>query len=556
MTMQLTYIKQAGEPVGDGGDQYTGLDRFGRVIDQRWLDSSGADIERVDYGFTAASNRQWRQNRVASGGQDEFYQYDGLYQVADLQRGTLNSTKTAISGTPSWQEDFTYDPIGNWDAYLTKVSGVTNLDQSRTHNRANELTEIDGSSATVAEDAAGNMVKVPQVGDWSTANELVWDAWNRLVEVKAGSTTVATYRYDGNTRRTTKTTADTRHYYYSDQWQIMEERVDAGTTVERQFVWGQRFTDDLVLRDRGDEHLYVLGDYFSPTAIANTSETVLERYGYDAFGLSRVMAPDFSGRTASLYDWETRYAMYRWDQETGLYQVRYRYLHPTLGRWGSRDPIGEKGGVNLYGFVHNDPINSVDIFGLDASTPSSTITPWQLGWEWLTGNGPRHRDFGPGDYMTEGLRQHGHIKDSIDRMKTDIFFRCQSCKNGDFTKSYPYSLAGWQGVPKYLYDYSTLGTGGMTGNLVVTYLGSYSLDITASDIKCSIGTAKLSFLANNSSSAVSATRPPVLGYTQWWQNNIAPYINQWFQNGGMSTTTQTFRWTENVSFDANHCCVD
>jgi hypothetical protein len=61
---------------------------------------------------------------------------------------------------------------------------------------------------------------------------------------------------------------------------------------------------------------------------------------------------------------------------------------------------------------------------------------------------------------------------------------------------------------------------------------------------------------NNSSTAASGTRPPVLGYTEWWQNNIAPFINDWFSSGGMSKTTQTFRWTENVTFDANHCCVD
>ena len=35
--MKLTYIKQSGEPNGAGGDQYAGLDRFGWVIDQRWL---------------------------------------------------------------------------------------------------------------------------------------------------------------------------------------------------------------------------------------------------------------------------------------------------------------------------------------------------------------------------------------------------------------------------------------------------------------------------------------------------------------------------------------
>jgi len=368
--MNLTYIKQAGEPNGDAGDQYTGLDRFGRVVDQRWPQGED-ELERVDYGFTAASNRQWRQNLVAATGQDEYYNYDGLYQVAELNRGTLNGTKTAITGTPSWTEDFTYDPIGNWDAYLTKVSGVTDLDQTRTHNTANETTEIDGSSTTVAHDLAGNMVKVPQVADWEATNELTWDAWNRLVEVVDGETTVAQYRYDGKTRRVSKEVDAVRHYYYSDQWQVVEERVDSETAAERQFVWGQRYLDDLVLRDRDvdhdgslDERLYVLSDYFNPTAIADEDGVVVERYGYNAFGLSRVMDADFEPRSTSDYDWETRYGAYRWDGETGFYQVRYRYLHPTLGRWLSKDPAGESAGTNLFAYVFNSAIDLVDLFGL------------------------------------------------------------------------------------------------------------------------------------------------------------------------------------------------
>ena len=42
----------------------------------------------------------------------------------------------------------------------------------------------------------------------------------------------------------------------------------------------------------------------------------------------------------------------------------FAYYNPTTGRWLSRDPIGEKGGVNLYGFVENDPLNNVDYIGL------------------------------------------------------------------------------------------------------------------------------------------------------------------------------------------------
>ena len=380
--MKLTYIKQAGEPNGDAGDQYTGLDRFGRVVDQRWPDGS-AEMERVDYGFTRASNQQWRQNRVAATGQDEYYNYDGLYQVAELNRGTLNGGKTAISGTPAWPEDFTYDPIGNWDAYLTKVSGVTDLDQSRTHNTANETVEIDGSTATVSSDLAGNMTTVPQVADWSSTNELKWDAWNRLVEVVDGETTVALYRYDGKTRRVSKETDASRHYFYSDRWQILEERLNSETTADRQFIWGQRYLDDLVLRDRDvdhdgsmDERLYVLSDYFNPTAIADEDGVVLERYGYNAFGLSRVMDADFEPRSTSDYDWETRYGAYRYDAETGFYQVRYRYLHSTLGRWLSRDPIGDAGGANFFAYVANRSINRIDRHGLiDWSSAKSTGEP-------------------------------------------------------------------------------------------------------------------------------------------------------------------------------------
>ena len=41
----------------------------------------------------------------------------------------------------------------------------------------------------------------------------------------------------------------------------------------------------------------------------------------------------------------------------------YRYYDPETGRWPSRDPIGERGGVNLYGFVFNNPVFWYDILG-------------------------------------------------------------------------------------------------------------------------------------------------------------------------------------------------
>lgn len=340
--LEMTYILQGGEPVGDAGDQYTGLDRFGRLVDNRWINGDGSDMNRVEYGYSEASNRIWRQNIVAGTGQDEFYTYDGLYQLGDLQRGTLNDDQTGISGTPAWEEEFTYDPIGNWQNYLTNVSGSTTLDQARTQNMANETTSIAGSSTLVGYDQAGNMTTTPQPADWDSAYELTYDAWSRLVTVASGGTEVASYAYDGLNRRTVKTTsAETRQYYYSAKWQILEEEVATSTSPDRQFVWGLQGIDDLIFRDwftGSPQRLYAMGDGMSVTAITDNSGTVQERYGYDAFGNVNVMDASFDPEDGSSYDWETLFCGYRWDDETGFYQVRNRYLQPSLGKWLTRGP--------------------------------------------------------------------------------------------------------------------------------------------------------------------------------------------------------------------------
>ena len=49
----------------------------------------------------------------------------------------------------------------------------------------------------------------------------------------------------------------------------------------------------------------------------------------------------------------------------------YRYYDPITGRWPSRDPIEERGGVNLYGFVENDGIGKYDVLG--NSLPTITV---------------------------------------------------------------------------------------------------------------------------------------------------------------------------------------
>jgi len=59
------------------------------------------------------------------------------------------------------------------------------------------------------------------------------------------------------------------------------------------------------------------------------------------------------------------------DNETGLYYYGYRYYSAELGRWLSRDPIGEQGGVNIYAYVFNSSVNAHDYQG---TTPQGYIT--------------------------------------------------------------------------------------------------------------------------------------------------------------------------------------
>lgn len=59
------------------------------------------------------------------------------------------------------------------------------------------------------------------------------------------------------------------------------------------------------------------------------------------------------------------------DSETGLVYYGYRYYNPELGRWLSRDPIGERGGVNLYGMVGNNAVNKWDYLGLYTNAESA-----------------------------------------------------------------------------------------------------------------------------------------------------------------------------------------
>jgi len=66
-----------------------------------------------------------------------------------------------------------------------------------------------------------------------------------------------------------------------------------------------------------------------------------------------------------------RFSTKYWDEETGFCYFGFRHYDPVAGRWLSQDPRGEEGGLNLYGFVGNNPISFVDPLGLHGDISST-----------------------------------------------------------------------------------------------------------------------------------------------------------------------------------------
>jgi RHS repeat-associated protein len=386
--IEYTLVGTAGGNDPDTGDIYRGLDRFGRVKDCYWYNyGTSTDVDRIKYGYDRNGNRIWRENVVArSYGKyfDEEYLYDLVDRLKTMDRGELDDLKSQI-GNLQFAQRWGLDATGNWRSFLEDSDGDAswNLDQTRTSNKVNEIADINESAgpswATPAYNRAGNMTTIPKPADPTQSFTATYDAWNRLVKLEDTSGTVAQYEYDGAKRRTVKKTYaagqlnETRRFYYTEpgRWQVVEERVGTSTNPDRQFVWGPRYIDDLILRDRDtdadgtlDERLYGIQDAnWNVTSVAATSGSVEERYAYHAYGTPIIFTAAFAPRGSSDFDWETGFAGYRRDDAVMLFQVRNRVYANGVGTWLQRDPLRLTGDSNLYLYVGGKPIAASDPAG-------------------------------------------------------------------------------------------------------------------------------------------------------------------------------------------------
>ena len=178
-----------------------------------------------------------------------------------------------------------------------------------------------------------------------------WNANNQLSRVTKNGVEQVRFSYDPMGRRVEKIAGGvTTAYAYEGSNVLRETR--GGSTLK--YVHGRLVDEPLAVEDGGQAtylHADGLGSVVKGTNSAGAVTLVRE---YDAWGNLG------SGSDQAGFAYTGR----EWDPEIGLYYYRARYYDPRAARFVSEDPIGFKGGLNLYGYVDDDPVNWADPSGL------------------------------------------------------------------------------------------------------------------------------------------------------------------------------------------------
>jgi RHS repeat-associated protein len=263
--------------------------------------------------------------------------------------GSLNEEGTVtIDGKPA-----TVDGANNFrgTAMLTgATSTVTLKAKDASGNETTKQYEVDASGSTTSYtyDANGNLTS-------DGTKTYFWNALNQLVEVKEGTTTIATFEYDGAGRRTEKVAAGLTHQYIYDAEDIVEERITGSSTDTIRYYHGAGIDEPLARKNSSDVVTYYLADHLgSIVQETNASGVVTLEREYGPWG------DLLSGASTAGYAFQGR----EWDAEITFYYFRARYYNAAAGAWASEDPIGFAGGPNFSQFIGNNPVRFIDPFGL------------------------------------------------------------------------------------------------------------------------------------------------------------------------------------------------
>ena len=227
---------------------------------------------------------------------------------------------------------------------------ATNLNGNATTNTYNVTIPTSTAVTPTYEPGTGNMATN------GTGQTYTWDAKNQLTKIAytGGATTEMTY--DGQGRRVMIVEKDNSGAVTSTKqfvWRgntIIQERNASNAVARRFFAQGEVFS--------GNKYFYTRDHLGSVREMSDNSGVLKARYDYDPWGRVTTV-----GTVTAESDF--KYAGYYWQTTSSLSLTKYRAYDANMGRWLSRDPIAEAGGINIYDYVLNDPINGIDRLGLD-----------------------------------------------------------------------------------------------------------------------------------------------------------------------------------------------
>ncbi len=306
---------------------------------------------------------------------------------------------------------YTYDLADNLTQVVTPDETWT-----ATVNRNNQYQSAKGSAWRY--DAVGNLID-------DGKRTYTWDAAKRLIRVQDKTTTQKSeFAYDGQSRLTvrkeyrsaTATPSETRYLWCGDK--VCQSRDDQDKLIASYYAEGEL---------QGTTPLYDAKDHLgSITDVVNAQGKPIGELDYGPYG-------ETEKASGKLTDF--RYAGMLHHAPTGFYLTHYRFYDPQTGRWLNRDPIGENGGINLYGYVGGNPMGFVDPMGLSAQI---RVVPWWWPVGPSTTESRNHR--GPESLTPEELQE---FTQDYNKYKDLELNRPPKGSNCDDLKR---QLAFWEGV--------------------------------------------------------------------------------------------------------------
>jgi RHS repeat-associated protein len=433
--VDLTYI---GTGPGDAGDQYVGLDRFGRVVDQRWL-SGTLSLDRYQYAYDRNSNVTSKNNITAwhaplvHSDFDETYSYD-----------PLNRLVSTLHYNSSGRDQFwTMDATGN----ITNVN-TGGVDQAHYFDTPNLIMGYDGLG--LAYDSNGR-TNLDERENW-----LIYDAWNRVVAVLHGNVSytaelIATHAYDGMGRMISQGDGEdggaSRVDSYFAGTQDIEQRVGVGSgsngTASTLNYFSPVYVNALMARDRDtdangslDERVYFASDAnFNVTAVISAAGGVLQRQVYDSYGVVAFKDSAWSDQEGDEYAQQRLFQGMDFHSDIGWYfagQSNYaRWYSPTLMVWNRPDDAGFVDGPSRLAFVGGNPINLVDPTG----------TTWESD-HILNNGGASLNELPSNPSKSQALQDYArrHIA-AIGSPKIDVF-QYTYTTSGDYAKNWLWGRLG------------------------------------------------------------------------------------------------------------------